>query len=482
MRILHVASEVFPLMKTGGLADVCASLPAAQRELGNDARVLMPAYADAVAIVEPVKEIASCIVEGVPEPVRILETHLPKADLPVWLVDHPPAFWRPGNPYVDAEGQPWPDNAERFAMLCRVAVEVASDRAGLGWQPEVVHCHDWQTGLVGPLLRAKQDLKTVFTIHNLSYQGLFPREVFEDLKLDEDLWHQDGLEFYGALSFIKGGINFSDWLTTVSPTYAREIQTPEFGCGLEHLLQGRSDRLTGILNGIDEREWDPSSDRWLNHHYDADRLQLKRENKRELCAELDLQYDDDIALVGLVSRLVEQKGIDLVVQSIPQLMDEAVSFVILGIGQAEMERQLLDLAVGYQDRVRVVIGYDEGLAHRIEAGSDIFLMPSRFEPCGLNQMYSLRYGTVPIVRSTGGLADTVTHADPQTISDGSATGVVLSDATSIAIVAAVRHALTLYQHRDGWQRIMRSGMRRDFSWGASARSYLDLYAMEVNRP
>jgi starch synthase len=476
MRILHVASEVYPLMKTGGLADVCASLPAAQRELGHDARIVMPAYADAVAIVEPMTEIASCAIEGLPDPVRILETHLPKGDVPVWLVDYPPAFWRPGNPYQDADGHPWADNAERFATLCRAAVEIARNRAGLDWQPDIVHCHDWQTGLVAPLLGADRNVKTVFTIHNLAYQGLFPREVFEDLGLAEDLWGHDGLEFHGAMSFIKGGIIFNDWLTTVSPTYAKEIQTIEFGCGLDDLLQQRSDRLIGIVNGIDEREWDPSTDRWLTHHYDADQLHLKYENKRELSEEKGLQYNDDVVLVGLVSRLVEQKGIDLVIQAIPHLMDEPVRFVILGTGQSELERQLMDLAIGYHDYVSVAIGYDEGLAHRIEASADIFLMPSRFEPCGLSQMYSLRYGTVPIVRNTGGLTDTVIHADPLTLADGNATGIVFSEATSTALVAAVQYALKLYHQGESWQRMMKNGMRRDVSWGPSARAYLKLYA------
>lgn len=478
--ILFVASEAHPLIKTGGLGDVAGSLPVALTSRQADVRLLLPAYREAMARAGKLKTVARISLAGLPSPVRLLEARLPGSRLIVWLVDFPPAYDRPGNPYLDSRGLPWSDNAMRFALFARVAVAIALGRTRLKWRPDVVHCHDWQTGLVPALLaQEKKRPATVFTIHNLSYQGLFPYDTFVALGLPAALWSAQGLEFYGQLSFIKGGLVFADRLTTVSPTYAREIQTPEFGDGLDDLLRRRADRLTGILNGIDGETWNPARDPFLAKRYSASRPRDKLPNKLALQREFGLPVKPETPLIGMVGRLVQQKGIDLVLESLPALMQRPVQLVLLGSGAAGYEAALRTQAVRYAGRLAVRIGYDERLAHLIEAGADIFLMPSRFEPCGLNQLYSLRYGAIPIVRRVGGLADTVVDATEENLNAGKATGIVFEPARGDALLDAVDRALTLQKNPRRWNQMIRSGMLQDFTWRRRATQYLRLYGQAL---
>jgi starch synthase len=476
MRVLFVTSEAHPLMKTGGLADVSASLPRALQSLGHQVQLLMPAYRDALAAAGPpgVKLAATRDVAG--HHVRLLETRLPGSRNKVWLLDCPALFDRPGNPYHDAEGRAYADNAERFMLLCRVGALLAEDAFDLGWRPEVVHCNDWQSALVPLLLHARQPRPAlVFTIHNLAYQGLFPPADFERLGIAAHYWHPDALEFHGQFSFIKGGIVFADRVTTVSPSYAREIQTGEFGHGLDGLLRHRAPVLSGILNGIDTTAWNPSRDPALALNYGATTLARKRQNKIALQAEMGLDTDPAAPLLAFIGRLAEQKGIDLLLEALPVLLGHPAQAVMLGSGDPAYEAALAALADAHPGRFALRIGYDEALAHRIEAGADVFLMPSRFEPCGLNQMYSLRYGTVPVVRNVGGLADTVVDATPETLADGSANGFSFSGADAAALVGAARRALAAQADAPLWARLQLTGMRRDFSWRHSARAYEQLY-------
>lgn len=481
-RILFVASEAHPLVKTGGLGDVAGSLPVALQSRRADVRLLLPAYRDAVARAGKLRTAATLSVPGLDAPVKIMEGKFPGAPLITWFVGFPPAYDRPGNPYLDLRGQPWPDNAMRFALLAHVATALALGRTRLRWRPDVVHCHDWQTGLVPTLLaREKSRPATVFTIHNLSYQGLFPPQTFSALALPPELWSPEAIEFHGQMSFIKGGLVFADQLTTVSPTYAREIQTPEFGGGLDGLLRLRASRLTGILNGIDASEWNPARDRFLAKPYSTRQPGSKAANKLALQREFGLSQETGTPLIGMVGRLVQQKGIDLILDTLPGLMHRPLQLVVLGSGETGYEESLRKQALRYPHRLAVRIGYDEGLAHRIEAGADMFLMPSRFEPCGLNQLYSLRYGTVPIVRHVGGLADTVVDATEENIKSGKATGIVFQDARAAALLGAVDRALQLRRDAARWKRIMLTGMRQDFSWDRSAAEYLQLYE-RLRRP
>lgn len=476
--ILFVTSEAHPLIKTGGLADVSGSLPPAIASLDKDIRILMPGYRDARNAAEHVSEIAQLTVHN--ETAKLLETTLPGTQVRVWLVDCPQYFDRPGNPYQSENGAAWPDNAERFTLLSRVAVEVAMDRAGLGWKADVVHCNDWQSGLIPALLTLEgQRPATIFTIHNLAYQGIFPFKTLETLALPKALWGPDALEFHQQMSFIKGGLTFADRINTVSPSYAREIQTVDFGYGLEGLLTHRESRLSGILNGIDTEQWNPSADTFINAPFSISNLDNKKQNRKALRKELGLP-GNDMPVIALISRLVHQKGIDLVLQILPKIVELPAQFVLLGSGDSSYTEQLLYWARRYPNQISVTIGYNEGLSHRIEAGADMFLMPSRFEPCGLNQMYSQHYGTVPIVRRVGGLADTVIDATPAHLADGMATGIVFDDAFPGSLVEAVKRAAVLYSDEVRWKAMQVAGMQRDFSWKHSAEQYLALYGLAMD--
>ena len=476
MKILFVASELYPLIKTGGLADVAGSLPKALRELDKDVRVLLPGYLDVKDRLPETRVAAE--LEVLNQPVRLLGCRIPGSEIPLWLLDAPQWFDRPGNPYLAPDGNPWPDNDERFAALCWAGVKIALDQAGLDWRPDVVHGNDWQTGLIPALLSLESPRPaTVFTIHNLAYQGIFPASSVEKLQIPRTLWHPEGLEFHHQLSFIKGGIVYADRVNTVSPTYAREIQTPRFGCGLEGVLKTRGDRLSGILNGIDTDKWNPATDPLLPQTYGPDSLEGKGVNKRALPAHFGLPQEDIVPLIAFIGRLVSQKGVDLILKALSGLLELPLQFVFLGSGDSDYEHGLLYWSRRHPDKVAVHVGYDEALSHRIEAGADMFLMPSRFEPCGLNQMYSQRYGTVPIVHRTGGLADTVEDALPDRLAQ--ATGISFDHTETGALQEAIKRGWLLYSHPDIWRSLQRNGMRKDFSWRRSAMDYCQLYLKAI---
>ena len=482
MKILFATAEAHPLMKTGGLGDVCGSLPGALRELGHDVRMALPAYPQAVERTEELRLMAEIEVPGAGTPVRILQGLLPgpspthEARVPVYLIDAPLHFARPGHPYLDAAGRDWSDNAQRFATFARAVVALALDQAGLRWRPELVHAHDWHTGLVPALLAGEPGRPaTVFTIHNLAYQGIVDKAWLPRLGLGWDLFTVDGLEFWDRLSFLKAGVNFCDAITTVSPTYAEEIQRPEYGYGFDGVVRARAGALTGILNGIDTDAWNPATDAALPAPYDARTLAKKAVSKRAALEAFGLPADDAAMarpLVGMVSRLVDQKGFDLVAQVADSLVHHDAGFVVLGSGDARYEQMWRTLAARRPETVGVHLGFDERLAHLVEAGADVFLMPSRYEPCGLNQMYSQRYGTVPVVRATGGLVDTVQPWDPATTRG---TGFLFSDYSGDAMLAALRAALDTFGRPAEWKKLQQNGMKADFSWDRSARAYVKVY-------
>ncbi|CAK0739489.1 Glycogen synthase 2 [Gammaproteobacteria bacterium] len=479
--VLFATSEVHPLAKTGGLADVSGALPPALRSLGHDVRLILPAYPEALAHCERLTLVRLLDLPDAATPVRLLEGTLPGTDVPLYLVDCPIYFDRLGGLYGNDKGD-WPDNPHRFTLFSRAVVALAEGRAGLGWIPEVVHCNDWQTGLVPALLAMKgYRPKTVFTLHNLSYQGLFSWGTFVDLGLPMSLWSPEGIEFYNHVSFIKGGLVYADLLTAVSPTYAREIRTPAFGYGLEGLLTARAERLVGILNGANYTYWDPQNDTRLPYRYSSTDFSGKAANKAALQRRMVLPVRPKVLLLGFIGRLVEQKGFDLVLSGLPDLLHHPVQVVVLGSGEKSFEQGLRDLATRFPTQVAVQVGYDEDLAHLIEAGADAFVMPSRFEPCGLNQLYSLRYGTLPVVRRTGGLADTVVDATPENIATRRATGFIFDTPTSSALIAVLTRALHLYYNDYGaWQRMREVAMAADYSWTESARHYADLYQRAIS--
>ena len=472
-KVLFASSEVHPLIKTGGLADVAGSLPRALADLSQDVRVILPNY-QTLKKTEDVRFISSVRVNN--QDANILETHLPDSNVIVWLVDCPALFDVPGNPYTDESGNPWGNIADRFTLFCRIIVEVAMNRAHLDWSADVVHCNDWQTGLVPALLSIESNQpSSVFTIHNMAYQGMFPQSTFSALNLPTQLWHPNGLEFHEMLSFIKGGLSYANRITTVSPTYALEIQTPEFGYGLEGLLSHKHEILSGIINGMDLDQWNPETDTCISEPYDVNTLANKVINKTSLQARSSLPVNKSVPLFGLISRLVDQKGIDLVIDCLSEMVDMPLQFVLLGSGDKSVEQKLRDFSRLYPKKISVTIGYDEALAHQIEAGVDIFLMPSRFEPCGLNQMYSQRYGTIPIVRETGGLADTIEDALPKSLNNNTATGISFKEASSGALLEAIKRAMLLYGDKKSWKKIQIAAMEKDFSWKNSAEQYLALY-------
>lgn len=475
-KILFASSEVHSLVKTGGLADVSASLPMALHELGEDVCIIMPAYRACLALLDDAVVAATLKLDGYLLPVEILQSTLPGSDVVLWLVNSPYHFDRDGGPYGQVDGTDWPDNAARFALFSRAIAAVAMNDAGLNWQPDVLHCNDWQTGLAPALISALPNRPaTIFTVHNLAYQGLYKREAFDALDLPESLWQLEGVEFFDQLSFMKGGLIFADHITTVSPSYATEICTSEYGYGLEGLLSYRAEqgRLTGILNGIDHQEWDPQSDPYIAKNYSAKKITDKAMNKKALQQQFSLPVEGQALLFGFISRLVPQKGIDLTIAAIQALLTEGakVQLVCLGSGEAEYERALQVLRARFPGKVGVRIGYDEKLAHEIEAGVDAFLMPSRFEPCGLNQLYSLRYGTLPVVRNTGGLADSVVDAEQL----GLGTGFKFDEATSVALFVTLKRAQAAFKQPEVWQKMQRTAMGTDFSWEQSATEYQALY-------
>ncbi|MBY6032336.1 glycogen synthase GlgA [Marinobacter daepoensis] len=476
IRILFVTSEVFPLIKTGGLADVSASLPDALCRLGYDCQLLLPGYPAALNAARENGSRRKTRFRCGQYDVSLWQTRLPGTTVTLWLVDCPALFDRAGNsPYQNESGEDWWDNAHRYHLFARIGSMMALGQLGLPWVPDIVHCNDWQSALIPVFLSDAQNApKTVFTIHNLAYQGLFSHETFRALGLPDFLWRYELLEFHGQLSFLKGGLVFSDAITTVSPGYAAEIQTPWFGYGLDGLLRHRASRLRGILNGIDTRQWNPNDDPHLMHHYGADNITDKAMGKSRLQQELGLDISS-APLLGFVGRLVEQKGLDWLLGVITPLLERGCQFAILGSGEHHYQEALTSVARNWPSQCSLSLGYHEGLAHRITAGADGFLMPSRFEPCGLNQMYSLRYGTVPVVHGVGGLNDTV--FDPAEVGLPRANGFVFREPTPDAFYKAIERALTAFGCRKTWRKLQDNGMKGDYSWANSAGQYVSLYQM-----
>lgn len=479
MNILFVASEVAPFAKTGGLADVTAALPKALARLGHDVRIILPRYREVKAVkgsltrrqIRTVIQLGSRPLEG-----ALAETAMPGSRVPVYFVEQPALFDRDG--LYQTRGVDFPDNLERFSFFSQAVLGLVPQ---LNWRPEVVHAHDWQTALAITHLRVMKaadpqwrSVAGIFTVHNLAYQGLFPRDAWELTGLPSEMFRVEGLEFYGQINCLKGGLLAADRLSTVSPTYAKEIQTPALGCGLEGVVRGRRGHLVGVLNGIDVEEWNPQTDPHLTARYDATRLEGKARCKTALQRQQRLPQQP-VLLIGMIQRLAEQKGIDLFLKAAARLFSLPVQIVMLGTGERSYHDQLTALAKQFPDRLAVNLRFDEALAHQIEAGADAFLMPSRFEPCGLNQMYSLRYGTVPIVHRTGGLADTITDVSEDALITRKATGFVFTDYTAEALVRAVQRAVKRFSQRRTWTQLMRAGMRRDCSWERSAREYVKLY-------
>ncbi len=482
LRILFVTPEVAPFARTGGLGDVTGALPKALAALGYDVRVVMPLYQTVRDGAFPLTELLTDL--QVPLAIgnrtaRVWQGHLlereeSSARVPLYCIEQDEYFARPG--LYGGENGDYPDNAARFTFFCRAALALA---ARLDWFPHVFHCHDWQTALIPAYVRFLPGLDsrlsaaaTVYTVHNLAYQGVFPVWAFPLTGLPPLLFQPAGVEFLGFVSFMKAGLLYADALITVSPSYAEEICTPEFGFSLDGVLRTRRDALVGILNGADYAVWNPEHDPFLAARYSAVDLSGKALCKTALLRTFNLPEDQDTPLIGMISRLVDQKGIDLVAAALDRLLTLNLRLVILGSGYAPYEEFLTALGRTYPQKIGVRLGFDDALAHQIEAGSDCFLMPSRYEPCGLNQMYSLRYGTIPIVRATGGLRDTVVPFNPAT---GQGTGFVFQQASGDALLAAVSEALGVFADRASWRRLLQNAMVQDFSWGQSATRYVEIY-------
>jgi starch synthase len=472
MRILFVASEGLPFSKTGGLADVVEGLPKALVALGHEVGVVLPRYrgTKVSAIVLP----SLTIPMGNRLRFPAVADGTLVAGVRYYFVDDPEYFDR--EQLYGEQGTDYPDNAERFAEFSRAAIETAKHI----WPPDVIHCHDWQTALVPVLLRTLyaddllvRGVPVVFTIHNLGYHGLFPREILGRLGLPENLFHMDALEFYGKVNYLKAGLVFSDYLTTVSRKYAQEIQTPEYGHGLDGVVRRRADSLQGILNGVDYSAWSPEQDKLIAAQYSANNLSGKRLCKKDLLEQFKLPAKSLARpVIGIVSRFADQKGFDLIAQVAEQLLEVNLSIVALGTGEPKHESLFRELASRFPGKVGVKIAYDNTLAHKIEAGADMFLMPSRYEPCGLNQIYSLRYGTVPVVRATGGLDDTI---EPFDAKSGRGNGFKFEAYTGQALLGCIQQALTVYQDDQAWRKVQANGMAQDFSWKVSAVQYAQLY-------
>jgi starch synthase len=483
LRVLFAASECAPWVKTGGLGDVAGALTAQLRRDGHDVRVLMPAYRSVRARLDGRAPLLTLAATAALPEASLVEAKLP-GDVPAWLVDCPSLYDRDGGPYQDAEGRDWRDNPVRFALLSRVAATLSTASSPLVWRPDVLHCNDWQTGPAPALVHHARGprAKTLMTVHNLAFQGVFDGDLTPLLGLPPEAFGIDGVEFYGRTSFLKAGLMFADRLSTVSPTYASEIQRAPLGFGLEGVLAKRSDRLSGILNGIDEAVWNPARDPLLEARYDSASLEDKARNKAALQRAMRLDVRPDLPLFGVVSRLTAQKGSDLIAAIAPRIAALPAQLAVLGTGDREVERTLLAAAATHRGAVATIVGFDEHLAHRIEGGADAFLMPSRFEPCGLNQMYSQRYGTPPIAHATGGLRDSIVDATPATLADGTATGFLFEPATVEGLFGAMLRALDVHAQPLQWRAMQRAGMAKPFGWPARARDYALLYRDIVASP
>lgn len=467
LRVLHAAAEVFPLVKTGGLADVLGALPQALAKAGVDTRIVLPGFPAIKTGVLKQKLVCDVGAAFGAGRVSVWLGTMPNSDVQAYVIDAPYLYDRVGNPYQTAEGSEWPDNAQRFALLGWVAAHLADGELDTAWCPDVLHVHDWHAAMACAYLamHPSTKTKTVFTVHNLAYQGLFDEKDFHLTGLPARMLTPTGLEFHGQFSFMKAGLTYANRVTTVSPTYAHEIATPEFGCGLDGLVKARGADVSGILNGVDGTIWNPATDKEITTKYTADNLTGKLACKAALQKSLGLDIDVKAPLFGVVSRLTSQKGLDLVLAALPELLSSGAQLAVQGSGDADLEAAFVAATVAHKGRVAVRLGYDEAFAHQMMAGCDVMLVPSRFEPCGLTQLYALRYGTVPLVRSVGGLVDTVNEE----------TGFMFGPASAAALSDAITSAVETYANATTWRKIMLSGMAKSFSWDDAAREYVALY-------
>jgi starch synthase len=472
-KILSVVSELYPLVKTGGLADVAGALPKALEAHGFAVATLVPGYPSVMAALKDATEVftsADCFGGSA----RVLAAQ--PAGLNVLVLDAPHLFERAGTPYAQPDGADWPDNALRFGALSLMAA-----RIGLGemaaFKPDILHAHDWQAALTMAYLEYDGRLRpaTVLTVHNLAFQGQFPKELLETLRLPGRAYAIDGVEFYGAIGFLKAGLQFADRITTVSPTYAKEIQTPEWGCGVDALLRARASVLSGILNGIDVSVWDPASDPLIPARYDRSTVAARKTNKAALQSRLGLHVESDRLLFGMVGRFAWQKGLDLLADAVPALLDAGAGLALLGRGDHDLEQRFISLTKQHPGRIACALGHDESLAHLMQAGVDALIVPSRFEPCGLTQLCALRYGSVPVVARVGGLIDTVVDVDEADALGGAATGLKFAPGTSVALAAALRRTAQVWSDRGAWVALQANGMAVDVSWSQSAACYAELY-------
>ncbi len=486
MKVLHIASEAVPFAKTGGLADVAGTLPKELSAQNVESALILPLYND---VRQSTKDLVSTGIElsvpvgDTPRTGMLWRGKIPGSNVPAYFIQRDEYFGRQG--IYGSGREDYPDNSERYVFFCRAALEAVR---ALALKFDVVHVHDWQTALVPVYLKTTyakdkvlQGAKSVLTIHNISYQGVFWHWDMKLTGLEWSLFNWKQLEFYGKVNFLKGGLVFADAITTVSETYAREIQTLEFGCGLDGVLSDRAKDLTGILNGVDYAVWSPENDPHIAVKYSAAKPAGKEKCKSQLQRKCGLPEDAKAPLVGMITRLVDQKGIDLVAAAMDGLLNEGVQIVLLGTGEDRYHKIFGDIAARHKGRVSVFLVFNNALAHEIEAGSDMLLMPSRYEPCGLNQIYSLRYGTIPIVRKTGGLADTVIDASPEGAENGMSTGFVFREATPEAMLAAVKRAVTWFRRPKDWAKLVRNAMKQDWSWARSAAAYARLYQQLVKR-
>lgn len=480
LKVLFATSEVTPIIKTGGLADVSGALPAALRDIGVDVRVLVPGYNQVMSHADNYKVVAELELSGFPAS-RLLSGKMPNG-VPLFVLECPSLFQRDGGPYQTTRGQDWPDNSMRFGLLSKVAAVLGCSESPLAWHPDIVQCNDWQTGLIPAYLHfAPEAVPSVIAIHNLAFQGNFPPETVQQLQLPPYSYSIAGVEYYGNMSFLKAGIFYADHITTVSPNYAKEIQAEELGFGMQGLLTARSATLTGILNGLDIDEWNPATDTHLAKNYSISDISGKAENKADLQRRMGLKIDPDIPLLGVVSRFTHQKGLDLLLEIAPELARLPVQLAMLGSGDPVMQKAAQDLAEQYPGQFSVMVSFDEGLSHQIEAGADMFIMPSRFEPCGLNQMYSQRYGTPPIVHATGGLADSVVDTTTATLKAGTASGFSFQGMSSDNLYLTIKRAVSVYKQKRKWAALQNNCMSKDFSWKPSAEAYREVYRSVLKR-
>lgn len=479
LKVLFVASECYPLIKTGGLADVVGALPRALVALGVDVTVLLPGFPDVLSGLDNKRTLAK--IQSRSGGKGKLIKGVTKSGVDIIALDLPDLFNISGNPYQDAFGEDRAGNYTRYAEFSRIASEIACGEIGRKTY-DIVHAHDWQSGLVPAYLNANKDhdVKSVLTIHNLAFQGLFPKSTYEELGLPESFFSPSGLEYWDKVSYLKGGIAYSHHVTTVSPSYALEIQSDNGGMGFGGMLRAKSQDLSGILNGIDEEVWNPATDSDIFHSYESSDLKGKAKNKTALQKSLGLRVDAKAPLFCVVSRLTTQKGLDLLANMTDFLVSEGAQLVLLGSGDNAIEKAFLDAAEKHPTEISVTIGYNEPLAHKLQAGADAIFIPSRFEPCGLTQLCAMRYGTVPIVGRVGGLNDTIIDANPMALKNGVATGVQFHPIDGHNLYAAITRTLTLYKDETIWKRLVENCFAQNVGWEASAKAYLDLYRSLVS--